>query len=91
MSVLLALLLAASTNHIVKVDGRAFRVEVTGQDVRVAQKAAFTKVSLKARARMREAVRQATGCSIVDDYWNLTKLEGRLDCPASPGSPASRQ
>ena len=82
---LIALIIAtAPVNTIVKVEGRAFRVEVTGQDVRVSQKAAFTKVSLKARVRMREAVRLATGCEISDDYWKETDLEGRLDCPSSP-------
>lgn len=77
---LAAFALAVGSNVNVKVDGRAFRVEVQGEEVRVAQKAAFAKVSLEARARMRAAVKVATGCSITDDYWNSTKLEGRLDC-----------
>lgn len=78
--------LALATNTIVQVDGRAFRVEIKQDSVRVFQKAVVTKVSLKARARMRAAVRISTGCKIVDDYWNGAHLEGALDC-SSPSSP----
>lgn len=89
---LLALTLAASpVSKVVEIEGRSFRVETSGETVRVSQKAVFTKVSLVARARMRAAVQMATGCSIVDDYWNVTDLEGQLDCPSSPGSPAEQQ
>lgn len=81
---LLALMLASS---IVQVDGHAYRVEVRGEEVRVFQKAAITKRSLERRARMRKAVELATGCRIVDDYWQGTRIEGLLDCPKPPVSP----
>lgn len=74
-------LIAAPTNSIVNVEGRAFRVEAKAEEVRVYQKAFISNVSLAARARMRQAVKVATGCSILDDYWRGTVLEGRLRCP----------
>jgi hypothetical protein len=84
---MLLVALALAANTIVQVDGRSFRVETKSDVVRVFQKATFTKVSLKARVRMREAVRISTGCRIVDDYWNGTRLEGTLDCTSRPSSP----
>lgn len=76
---------AVPTNTIVKVEGHAFRVHVRGDAVKVTQKAVLTRVSLEARANMRAAVKAATGCSITDDYWSGTAIEGQLNCrPSSP-------
>lgn len=80
LALFFALAAAPSINQVVQVDGRGYRVEVKGDVVRVYQKAAFTKVSIDARSRMRRAVTQVTGCNIVDDYWKETRLEGMLDC-----------
>lgn len=77
---LLLALAALTMNRVVQVDGNSYRVEVRGEEVRVFQKAAFTKRSLERRDKMRRAVVIATGCRIVDDYWLDTRIEGALVC-----------
>jgi hypothetical protein len=80
MILIAALLLSPTVHHRVEVEGRSYRIEVKDETVRVFQKSVISNVSLKRRRQMREAVRQATGCTITDDYWNQTILEGALDC-----------
>lgn len=76
-------ILAASTtvNHKVEIDGKTYRVEVKGSTVEVFDKSVFTKRTPEAGLRLKEAVRRATGCEIVESYWESAHLVGLLDCP----------
>lgn len=70
---------ARKTYH-VKVEGSSFRVTVKGDTVIVANKAMITGRTLEVRAKMRLAVKAATGCQITDDLWFDAVLKGALAC-----------
>ncbi len=73
-------------NYKVKIDGKSYRVRVQGENVKSISKAMLTGVSLSQRDDLRNAVKVATGCEIVDDYWEEAKLAGKLKC-TEPGTP----
>lgn len=77
----------AKVNHKVEIDGRSYRVEVKGQVVEIFDKSVFTKRSPESGARLRAALRQATGCGIKDEYWETAHLVGMLDCAAAAPKP----
>ncbi len=64
----------------VQVDGSRYRVTVRGSDVEVTKQAFAVRYSLAERDRLREAVKLATGCRIVDELAPSAKLKGRLAC-----------
>lgn len=78
---ILATALIPVAEHKVKVEGSTYRVKVKGDIVYVASKAMIAATNPHARDRMREAVRQSTGCNLVDDYWADARLVGKLQCP----------
>lgn len=66
----------------VDVNGRRFRVEVQGDMVFVQRSTLVSGVTMELRDQMREAVKQATGCSITDEMaigLSMT-LQGKLLC-----------
>ena len=76
-------LTAAASPEIEKkvlVDGATYRVAVVAGVVTVAKKATVVKFNIQERDRMREAVKVATGCSVVDEIPNGAKLKGKLNC-----------
>lgn len=93
LATLLLLLQAGQTytgpkNSKVEVDGSTYRVFVRGREVKVFNKSAITAIgggrSVDRRDAMRQAVRQATGCEIKDDFWRNQVLAGELDCSSRP-------
>lgn len=86
---MIALILALAAgepkvNHKVEINGKTYRVEVKGSTVQVFDKSFHTKRNPEAGARLRAAVKAATGCTIEDAYWEEVHLAGRLSCPPSP-------
>lgn len=73
-------------NYKVKVDGKSFRVRVQGDQVKAIPKGMIAGQSISQRDTLRAAVFVATGCQIVDDYWDESRLAGKLACSA-PGTP----
>lgn len=69
-----------SKEYKVKVEGKSYRVKVKGTEVYVSDKSMLTAATLESRSRMRKAVKDATGCNIVDDFWLEARLAGKLDC-----------
>ncbi len=83
----LALTVAGDTvNHKVKIDGKTYRVEVKGRTFEAFDKSIFTGQSPERGEKLRQAVRQATGCAIKDEYWVAAHLTGLLVCDQSPAS-----
>ncbi|MEO8722468.1 MAG: hypothetical protein ABI395_02945 [Sphingobium sp.] len=73
--------MTGAVNHKVEINGRTYRVEVKGLTVEVYDKSIMTKRSPEAGLRLRSAVKIATGCRIIDEYWEAAHLVGILDCP----------
>lgn len=64
----------------VQVQGHRFKVEVAGTAVRVIAQPPL-RLTIPARDAMRAAVREATGCTVVDDLWPMDgRFRGRLAC-----------
>lgn len=83
MALLIALALATASdtvNHKVKIDGKTYRVEVKGRTVEVYDKSIITGRSPERGDRLRRAVKEATGCTIKDEYWAAAHLTGLLSC-----------
>lgn len=72
----------------VEVGGATYRVLQRGPEVVVSAKAFMTRRSPQARDAMREAVLKATSCQLTDDYWEGSRLVGKLQCP-TPATPAA--
>ncbi|MDF1506309.1 hypothetical protein [Roseisolibacter sp. H3M3-2] len=69
------------TDHKVKVEGRTFRVTVWPDGkVEVAHKAFVTALTLEVRDQMRVAVKEATGCTLVDEFIVAPIVQGKLRC-----------
>jgi hypothetical protein len=81
---------APIANYKVKVEGKSFRVRVQGDTVKSIPKAAIAGQSLAQRDRLRAAVVEATGCKIVDDYWDESRLAGKLQCPQGHEMPSPK-
>ncbi len=64
----------------VEVDGSTYRVNVKRNVVTVAKKSLVVRYSIDERDKMRLAVKQATGCNVVDEIANGAKLKGKLLC-----------
>ncbi len=83
-ALLLLIATPAEVNQTVKVEGKSYRVLVRGDEVKVFQKALIAgqkvKGSTEQRAQMRQAVNQATGCKMTDDFWRGAVLVGVMDC-----------
>lgn len=79
---------APVVNYKAKVDGKSFRVRVQGDTVKSIPKAAIAGQSVQQRDRLRAAVLAATGCEIVDDYWDESRLAGKLKCPPGHQMPS---
>lgn len=73
-------------NYKVKIDGKSYRIRVQGENVKAISKAMLSAATLDQRDDLRNAVRVATGCEIVDDFWDDAKLAGKLKC-TEPGTP----
>lgn len=71
-------------NYKVKVDGKSFRVRVQGDQVKAIPKGMIAGQSISQRDTLRAAVLAATGCKIVDDYWDESRLAGKLKCDSRP-------
>lgn len=65
----------------VEVAGATYRVNVRDGIVTVAKKTTFVRFDIRERDRMREAVKVATGCAVVDEIPLVGKLRGKLSCP----------
>lgn len=76
----------APDTWIVKIEKSKFRVTL-GNDgvVEVVNKAFLTGRTMSVRDQMRTAVRQATGCDLVDELWFDAKLKGKLSCEGNEG------
>ena len=66
--------------YFVRVGKSTFRVSRSGEVVEVAKKSVFVLRSVQLRDQMREAVAQATGCSITDELMTGNILQGKLSC-----------
>jgi hypothetical protein len=66
----------------VNVDGSGYKVKVKGDSVWVSIRGiAMVGDPLVRRKQMRQAVRDATGCEVLDDQLDINMhLIGRLDC-----------
>ncbi|MCW3837808.1 hypothetical protein ACFQ1E_17320 [Sphingomonas canadensis] len=80
----------ATLNKKVEVEGHTYRVYVRNGEVKVFNKSMFVAIgkgrTVDRRREMREAVRIATGCELVDEFWREHILAGELDCSAVPTS-----
>lgn len=82
-----------------KVDGAEFRVTIKEDgSMIVAAKSIVIYRNQQRHDRMHIAVRDLTGCDIGDEWWEGTKLRGKLACgapraahPAEPTAPGSVQ
>lgn len=76
---------AASPQKVTKkvvINGKTFRVTVIGDAVMVANKAMFVAFDIQERDDQRAAVKEVTGCEVVDELpSNDAKLRGKLKCP----------
>jgi hypothetical protein len=70
----------AKTEIKVKVDGTTYRVLTRGDEVVIANKSFMTRRSPSQRDAMRKAAKDATSCEIKDDYWEGSRLVGKLMC-----------
>lgn len=73
--------------HRVEVEGKTYRVTVTGTYVAVAAKRAFVVRTPQEVHRMYEAIRTATGCNIDEETWSSNVLIGQLRCDSVNLSP----
>ncbi len=72
----------AGTNETVDVDGSRYRVRVKDSgEVIVFTKHPFRGRTIVERDRMRRAVKVATGCALIDDFYRDNRLVGALACP----------
>lgn len=82
--IVIAMILAAGSSdkveHKVEVDGKTYRVKVTGRSFAAFDKSLVTMRTPERGDRMRRAVRAATGCEPKDEYWEAAHMVGLLDC-----------
>lgn len=71
---------AETITHLAVIDSSTYKVRVTGEHVTVANQALVTSFNLVEREKMRAAVKQATGCELVDEVFLETRLGGKLRC-----------
>ena len=64
----------------VEVGGATYRVAVKRSIVTVSKKSVFVGFSIEERDKMRQAVKLATGCNVVDEIPSGAKLKGKLLC-----------
>lgn len=68
----------------VELNGKKYRVTVIGDAVMVANKAMFVAYDIQERDDQRAAVKQVTGCDVIDELpSNDAKTRGKLKCPTS--------
>lgn len=72
--------LPSTINEKVKIDGRTYRVRVSGKLVKVYDKAPAWKGTIEQSKRMQRAVYKLTGCQMAEPVWDGNHLAGFLDC-----------
>ncbi|MEE4452860.1 hypothetical protein [Novosphingobium resinovorum] len=70
----------------IQIDGETFRIAIfSGTEVKVTTKKFPTPFgdhrTTERLGRIQRAVREATGCELVNDLWIEIWRQGRLDCP----------
>lgn len=79
----IAMFSTAVGSTIVEVGKAKYRVTVKDEEVKVVSKAIVGNRSRERHDQMHQAVRQVTGCTLVDESWHDATLVGKLDCSAS--------
>lgn len=77
-------------NYKVKIEGKSYRIRVQGENVKAIPKAMLSAATLDQRDDLRKAVKVATGCEIIDEFWDDAKLAGKLKC-TEQGTPLPPQ